>query len=79
MFVSLTHITTDNACVGVGGREVLLAILPLMTDPSVSSPATSIHEYSVMLASFPGSFFEEEMSLGTPPSSPPRAEQVEES
>ena len=41
-------------CVGVGGREVLLAILPLLTDPNVSSLATSIREYSVMLASFPG-------------------------
>ena len=41
-------------CVGVGGREVLLAILPLLTDPNVSSLATSICEYSVMLASFPG-------------------------
>lgn len=45
VFVSLTHITL---CVGVGGREVLLAILPLLTDPNVSSLATSIHEYSVM-------------------------------
>ena len=33
--------------VGVGGREVILAILPLLMDPNVSSLATSIQEHSV--------------------------------
>ena len=54
VFVLLTHILLIMLCVGVGGREVLLAILPLLTDPNVSSLATSIREYSVVLASFPG-------------------------